>query len=153
MADQTRGKAGVTYEPAVSLHHDPLLGNVVRSSDVPGYSLAEVTGNPHDQGTGWALIGPSINGAAEFSGGIYTMGPGQVHPPHYHPVGPELYYIVTGSCLVQLDNDEFEVGSDTAIYIPEGSVHAVSTRPNESVTIFYVFALHPDTQKSTVWLE
>jgi quercetin dioxygenase-like cupin family protein len=146
-------KPSVTYEPAVAVRHDPLLGKVVRAADVRGYTLAEVTGNPNDQGIDWALIGPAINGAAEFSGGVYTMGPDQVHPPHFHPVGPELYYIVAGSCLVQVDNEEFEVGPETAIYIPESSVHAVRTRPGESVTIFYAFALRPDAMTSTVWLE
>ena len=132
MSDQTHEKTGVTYAPAVSLRHDPLLGNVVRLSDVPSHSLAEVTGNPNDQGTDWALIGPTINGAAAFSGGVYTMGPDRMHPAHYHPVGPELYYIVAGSCLVQLDDDELEVGPETAIYSPEGSVHAVRIRSRPS---------------------
>jgi putative monooxygenase len=133
--------------------HDPPLGKIVRVADRPSYRLDEVTGNPHDQGIDWALLGPRINGAREFSVGVYTMGPNQVHPRHFHPVGPEFYYIVSGSCLVRVDDEEVEAGPETAIYLPEGTVHGVRTRDGESVTILYGFDERSDAAKSTVWLE
>jgi quercetin dioxygenase-like cupin family protein len=147
------GTSEVTYPRDVVPRSDPLLGKVVRLADRPGLDMAAVTGNPHDQGTDWALLGPLINGAREFSVGVFTMTPNQVHPPHYHPVGPEFYYIVSGSCLVRVDDDEVEVGPETAIYLPEGTVHAVRTRDGETVTIFYGFDERADAAISTVWLE
>lgn len=143
----------VTYHPPVVRRHVPPLGKVVRVAEQPGYQIAELTGNPHDQGTDWALLGPEINGAPEFSLGLYKMMPNQVHPPHYHPVGPEFYYIVSGSCLVRVDYDEIAVGPETAIYLPEGTVHAVRTRPDESVTILYGYDLRAGAEITTVWLE
>ena len=85
------------------------------------------------------MTGPRVNGAPEFTIGIYKMGPNQVHPPHYHPVGAEFYYIVEGTCLVRVDDEKIEVGPEAAIYLPEGTVRAVWMRPDESVTIFYGF--------------
>ena len=149
----TTGTSEVTYPRDVVPRGDPLLGKVVRVADRPGHDMAAVTGNPHDQGTDWALLGPLINGAKEFSVGVFTMTPNQVHPPHYHPVGPEFYYVVSGSCLVRVDDDEVEVGPETAIYLPEGTVHAVRTRDGETVTIFYGFDERADAAISTVWLE
>jgi quercetin dioxygenase-like cupin family protein len=143
----------VTYTPTVIPRHDPPLGKIVRVADQPGYRLDELTGNPHDQGTDWELIGPEINGATEFAVGLYTMAPNQVHPPHYHPVGPEFYFVVSGTCLVRVDDEEVAVGPQTAIYLPEGTVHGVRTRDDESVTILYGFALRADAKKSTIWLE
>jgi putative monooxygenase len=147
------GTSEVTYARDVVPRADPLLGKIVRVADRPGYTLEEVTGNPHDQGTDWALLGPRINGAREFYVGVYTMGPDQIHPPHYHPVGPEFYYIISGSCVVRVDDEEAEVGPETAIYFPEGTIHGVRTREGETVTILYGFAVRPDAAISTVWLE
>jgi quercetin dioxygenase-like cupin family protein len=142
----------VTYQPWLPTF-EPLLGKVVRTTDVPAVPLARQSGNPHDEGTDWGLLGPWINGAAEFSVGVFTMEPNQTHPPHYHPIGPEFYYIAAGSCLVQVDDEMIEAGPEMAIYLPEGTVHAVWTRDGESVTIVYGFDERPDTRVTTVWLE
>lgn len=131
----------------------PLLGKVVNSSHVVGNDLAKVSGNPHDQGCDWGLMGPWVNGSTEFSAGVFKMSPDQVHPPHYHPHSPELYYIVAGSCLVQVDDTIHDVGPETAIYLPVGCVHAVWTRKNESVTIFYAFQEQPGVRVVSIWLE
>lgn len=142
----------VTYQAWHPTYDQP-LGKVVRTTDVASYELDTLSGNPHDQGADWALLGPSINGASEFSVGVFKMTPNQIHPPHYHPVGPEFYFIVAGSCLLQIDDEKREVGPETAIYLPEGTVHAVWTRDDESVTILYGFDERADARVTTVWLE
>ena len=147
------GTSEVTYPRVVVRRSEPLLGKIVRVADRPGYTLEEVTGNPHDQGTDWALLGPLINGAQEFFVGVFTMAPDQIHPAHYHPVGPEFHYIVSGSCVVRVDDEEVEVGPETAIYLPEGTVHGARTRPGETVTILYGFDQRADAEVSTVGLE
>jgi quercetin dioxygenase-like cupin family protein len=131
----------------------PLLGKIVNSSQVEGNDLAKISGNPHDQGYDWGLMGPWVNGSTEFSAGVFKMSPDQVHPPHYHPESPELYYIVDGSCLLQVDDTIHDVGPETAIYLPVGCVHAVWTRENESVTIFYAFHERPGVRVVSIWLE
>jgi putative monooxygenase len=146
------GPREVTY-PTWLPTYETKLGKIVRTSDVAGYSLDVISGNPRDEGTDWALLGSWINGAAEFAVGVFKMTANQTHPPHYHPVGPEFYYIVEGSCIVQVDDEMVEARPETAIYLPEGTVHAVWTREDEAVTILYGFAERPDAQISTVWLE
>lgn len=131
----------------------PLMGKVINASQVEGFDIEKLSGNPHDQGRDWGLMGPWVNAAAEFSAGIYKMSPNQVHPPHYHPESPELYYIVEGSCLVQVDDQIHDVGPETAIYLPINCVHAVWTRDDESVTIFYVFQEQPGVEVVSIWLE
>lgn len=151
-----QGSSGVTeviYRRPEVHQNSSLLRKVVRVAQQPGYPIAELTGNPNDQGTDWSLLGPKINGATEFSVGLYKMIPNQIHPPHYHPIGPEFYYIVSGSCLLRVDDEEIEVGAETAIYLPEGTVHAVRTRSGESVTILYGFDERADADVTTIWLE
>lgn len=132
---------------------DPPLGKVVRMADVPGHNLATLSGNPRDEGTDWGLLGPWINGAAEFSVGVFTMTPGQTHPPHYHPNNAEFYFIISGTCLLQVDAEMVEAEPGMAIYFPEGTVHAAWTRPDETVTILYGFDERPDSRVTSVWLE
>jgi quercetin dioxygenase-like cupin family protein len=55
--------------------------------------------------------------------------------------------------VVQVDDEEIEVGPETAIYLSEGTVHAVRTRPDESVTIFYGFDEQLDITITSVWLQ
>lgn len=132
---------------------EPPLGKVVRKANMPGYTLDRLSGNPGDEGTDWGLLGPWINGASEFSMGVFTMTPNQAHPPHYHPIGPEFYYIIAGTCLIQVDDEKLEIGPETALYFPEGTVHAVWTRADETVTILYAFAERAGARVTTVWLE
>ena len=143
----------VIYEGSVVRRWNPLLGHVVRAAEMPSHAIHELTGNPHDRGTDWALAGPTINGAAEFFLGLYKMAPNQIHPPHYHPVGPEFYYIVEGTCLVLVGDEWVHSGPETSIYLPQGMVHGVRTREHESVTILYGYDLGPDGEATTVWLE
>ncbi len=150
--DQAPPTREVTYQSWLPTFAPP-LGKIVRIADVPAHDLATLSGNPRDEGTDWGLIGPWINGASEFSVGVFTMTPNQTHPPHYHPIGPEFYYIVAGSCLLLVDQERHEVEAGTAAYLPEGTVHAVWTRDEESVTILYAFAERSETRVTTVWQE
>ncbi len=132
---------------------DPQPGKVVRKADMPGFALSRLSGNPADEGTDWGLIGPWINGVAEFSVGVFTMAPNQSHPPHYHPDNAEFYYVISGTCLIRVDDETIEVGPETALYFPAGSVHAVWTRADETATILYAFDERRDARVTSVWLE
>ncbi len=129
------------------------LRKVTRLSEEITEAVAEVSGHPGDQGTNCTLIARPVNGSEHFDVGIYRMGPNQYHPRHHHPAGAEFYFITEGSCLVTVDGEEHEAAAGTAIYLPEGTVHAVRTRPDESVTILYGFACGDFREAGTTWLE
>jgi quercetin dioxygenase-like cupin family protein len=126
---------------------------VVRLSDVPEFAVSEVTGHPPDQGRNWELIARAVNGSVDLNLGVYSMGPNQLHPPHYHPLKSEFYYILEGSCLVRVDDEEIEGTPGTAFYLPAGTVHAVRTRASEQMTLLYGFPCGDFREAGTVWLE
>jgi quercetin dioxygenase-like cupin family protein len=112
-----------------------------------------VQGHPDDKGTSWALIARYVNGAEEFDFGVYKLDPDEYHPRHYHPAAAEFYYIIEGSCLVTVDGEEVEARPGTAIYLPSGTVHAVRTRPGETMTMVYGFSCGDFRDAGTTWLE
>ncbi len=129
------------------------LRKVTRLQDAEAVNLAEVQGNPFDNGVIQTLIARYANGAEEFDFGVYRLAESEYHPLHFHPAGAELYYILDGSCLVTVDDETVEATSGTAIYLPAGTRHAVRTRLGETMTMVYCFSSGDFRDAGTIWLE
>jgi quercetin dioxygenase-like cupin family protein len=129
------------------------LRKVTRLADARWVDVVEGTGHPDDQGRYCQLIGAGTNGATDLGLGIYTLQPNEYHPRHYHSRGAEFYYVLEGSCLVTVDDEIVEATPGTAFYFPEGTVHAVRTRENESVSLLYGFDEGISENISVTWLE
>ena len=54
-----------------------------------------------------------------------TLLPGQATQRHYHRLSEEIYLIVEGGGLMEIDGEEREVGADEAILIPAGARHTL----------------------------
>jgi oxalate decarboxylase/phosphoglucose isomerase-like protein (cupin superfamily) len=80
-----------------------------------------------DQGTLWELIASYVNGATDFTFGIYRMEPHQTHAKHYHPAGTEFYYVLEGRASIIVDDEVVDAEAGTCVYLPAYTVHAIST--------------------------
>lgn len=129
------------------------LRKVTHLGEMKGIPLSEIQGHPLDKGTVWPLIARYVNGAEEFDFGVYSLDENEYHPRHYHPAAAELYYVVSGSCVVTVDGEHVESGPGTAIYLPPGTVHAVRTRAGETMTMVYAFSSGDFRDAGTTWLE
>jgi quercetin dioxygenase-like cupin family protein len=129
------------------------LRKVTRLSEEEFVDIAPSSGHPRDQGRDCELIGATTNGATDLALGVYTLQPNEYHPRHFHSRGAEFYYVLEGSCLVTVDDEIVEGTPGTAIYLPEGTIHAVRTRENESVTILYGFDEGILENITVTWLE
>lgn len=129
------------------------LRTVVRPSEVRCTPSRDATGHPGDDGEDCVLIGAHVNGAADLTLGVYRMGPNARHPRHFHARGTEFYYVLEGSCLITVGEETVEATPGTAVYLPEGTVHAVRTRDRESVAILYGFDEGIAEEVSVTWLE
>ncbi|HEX6349009.1 MAG TPA: dimethylsulfonioproprionate lyase family protein [Candidatus Dormibacteraeota bacterium] len=129
------------------------LRHVTRLAEEPGVRLAGIQGHPDDGGTFWALVARYVNGAEEFDFGVYALEPGEYHPRHFHPAGAEFYYILEGSGLVTIGDEDVEAAPGTAFYMPAGTVHAVRTRAGEKLTMVYGFSSGDFRDTGTTWLE
>lgn len=138
-----------------SLPAAPLL-HVTRLAEIDSEFMGDPSrpgGNTKDEGTNWTLIARYVNGAEEFEFGVYSLGPDQYHPKHFHPAGAEFYYITEGSCRVTVGTEEVEATPGTAIYIPPNTVHAVRTRADEHMTMVYGFSCGDFRDAGTTWVE
>ena len=129
------------------------LRKVTRLSEETFVDVVQATGHPDDQGRYCQLIGAGTNGATDLVLGVYTLQPNEYHPRHYHSRGAEFYYVLEGSCLITVDDEIVEATPGTAIYIPEGTVHAVRTRENEAVSILHGFDEGVSENIAVTWLE
>jgi mannose-6-phosphate isomerase-like protein (cupin superfamily) len=58
-----------------------------------------------------------------------TLAPGQSTQRHYHRLSEEIYLLVAGGGLMEVDGEECEVVADDAILIPAGAWHTLAAGP------------------------
>lgn len=70
-----------------------------------------------------------------------TPGHGGAHPAPYD----EAYYILRGQGLMEFDGgaDSYEVGPDTAIFIPGGTVHKITNTGTEDLEFLTIWPVAP----------
>ncbi|PZQ95646.1 MAG: cupin [Cereibacter sphaeroides] len=90
-------------------------------------------------------VGPSVNGAERFSGGLVTVEPGGGHARHNHPGAEEIILVISGTGE-QMVEDEIgvpmtePVGPGCTIYVPEGRFHSTLNTGKERMTLFVVYS-------------
>lgn len=90
-------------------------------------------------------VGPEVNGAKQFSGGVVYLPPGQGHTRHNHPGSEEIIFIIkgTGEQMVEDQNgtpDTRTVKAGCTIFIPESRFHSTRNTGTEPMEIFVVYA-------------
>jgi len=64
-----------------------------------------------------------------------TVPPGVITQLHYHPKTEEIYYILSGSGLMEIDGQTRPVGPGDAIAIPPGRKHRIHN-PSQTDLVF-----------------
>lgn len=61
--------------------------------------------------------------------------------PHFHKVSGEIYYIISGQGIIEVENSQYKAKKDRLIYIPANSVHALeNTSKFKSLDVLCVSA-------------
>lgn len=90
-------------------------------------------------------VGPEVNGANRFSGGIVTVAPGGGHTRHNHPGAEETILVMSGRGTQMVEDDHgtpitAEVTPGTTIYVPESRYHSTLNTGTEPMTLFVVYS-------------
>ena len=128
------------------------MRKVIRLQEEPEVDVAKISGHPRDSGMVRELIASYVNGSLDFSVGIHQMQPGQYHPRHMHPAGAEFYYVIDGSCVITVDDEEVQASAGTAIYLPKRTVHAIRTS-DTGMQLLWAFDKPDFRDAGTTWLE
>ncbi|MGC5331157.1 dimethylsulfonioproprionate lyase family protein [Micromonospora sp. DT62] len=123
--------------------------------DELGYELiSALNHNPDDEGLVHRLVDRQLTDdpECEFLTGVYRMEPGMKHPLHLHADSAEFYYVLSGTALFTVADEQFEAGPGTAMYIPANVGHAIETSSADSMELLYSFST-PDLRGiGTRWL-
>lgn len=73
---------------------------------------------------------------------IEFLSPGEKMFPHYHKDKGELYYIINESGKIWIENENFKLEEECAIYVPLGSVYTLENESNKEMKVLRVSPPH-----------
>jgi len=105
----------------------------------------QVTAYGFDWGQLALTVGPGVNGATRFSGGIVTVHPGMGHARHNHPGAEEIILVMAGSGTQMVEDADgtpvtTPVTPGCTIFVPESRFHATQNTGAGPMTLFVVYA-------------
>jgi len=106
-----------------------------------------ITGELHGGvGTFRVLIDREICGARNFSLLLNVTNPNVVGEEHSHEE-EHAFYILEGEGIMELDNQRYQVGPGTAIFVPPGVSHNLSCSSDVPIRYIVVYAPPGPEQK------
>ncbi len=83
-------------------------------------------------------LGRHIPSAVLWSFGVATVNPGGEIAAHAHYDREELFFIQSGTGLLETDQERVEVPAGTAIWFPPGCRHRLGNAGHEPVVVIFV---------------
>jgi len=89
-------------------------------------------------------MGKSTVAQGEFLfAGLNAFEPGQEHPPHAHQGQDKLYFILEGSGMVRIGDQEEELSAGDAAFAPSGVVHSIRNSGSARLVVLAILAPPP----------
>lgn len=90
--------------------------------------------NPQGE-TVYELIGSSVNSGQAFahSVAVIVIPPGCSSQQHYHKVGEETYYILSGNAKMIIDGQEYKLSTGQACFIQPYEHHQITNNGKENL--------------------
>ncbi len=90
-------------------------------------------------------VGPEVNGATRFSGGVVDLPPGQGHSRHNHPGAEEIIFVISGEGEQMVETALGEpvtqkVSAGCTIFVPESRFHSTRNTGAGPMQLFVVYA-------------
>lgn len=90
-------------------------------------------------------VGPEVNGARTFSGGVVDLPSGQGHARHNHPGSEEIIFVISGAGEQMVEDEAGnpvvrQVGPGCTIFIPESRFHSTLNTGAGPMQLFVVYS-------------
>ncbi|UXN67421.1 cupin domain-containing protein (plasmid) [Phyllobacterium sp. A18/5-2] len=90
-------------------------------------------------------VGPEVNGASRFSGGVVDLPSGEGHARHNHPGAEEIIFVISGEGEQMVEDENgnpitTKVGPRCTIYVPESRFHSTKNTGAEPMQLFVVYS-------------
>jgi quercetin dioxygenase-like cupin family protein len=70
----------------------------------------------------------------------YELAPGSGTVEHRHLRSGELFFVLTGTAVFDVDGEEYEAASGSTLWVPPGAAHRISNLTSAPVTMLGAFA-------------
>lgn len=105
----------------------------------------DVNGYGFDWGKLAVTVGPTVNNAERFSGGVVDLPSGEGHARHNHPGAEEIIFVISGEGEQMVEDEAGnpivkKVGPGCTIYIPESRFHATKNTSDAPMQLFVVYS-------------
>lgn len=89
------------------------------------------------------LIGPDSCGANDMATGLWWLAPGHQSEPDIHPDAPEVYFVVAGEGILELEEERYPVKQGMTVYIPAGVKHQTFNTGTQELCYYFFFSPIP----------
>ena len=111
--------------------------NFVRPQDVDAFGF--------DWGRLSLTVGPEVNGAKQFSGGVVDLPSGKGHTRHSHPGAEEIIFVISGEGEQMVEDPQgrpvtVKVGPGSTVFVPESRFHSTLNTGVGPMQLFVVYS-------------
>jgi oxalate decarboxylase/phosphoglucose isomerase-like protein (cupin superfamily) len=111
--------------------------NFVRPADVSAFGF--------DWGRLTLTVGPEVNGATQFSGGVVDLPAGKGHSRHNHPGAEEIIFVISGEGEQMVEDPAGtpivqRVGPGGTVFVPESRFHSTLNTGSGPMQLFVVYS-------------
>ena len=90
-------------------------------------------------------VGPEVNGAGRFSGGVVNVEPGEGHARHNHTGAEEIIFVISGHGEQMVEDEDGnpvtrKVGPGCTVYVPESRYHSTLNTGDDPMQLFVVYS-------------
>lgn len=112
-------------------------GNFVYPADVDAFGF--------DWGRLALTVGPEVNGARTFSGGVVDLPSGQGHSRHNHPGSEEIIFVISGNGEQMVEDEAGnpvvqQVGPGCTVFVPDSRFHSTLNTGFGPMQLFVVYS-------------
>lgn len=105
----------------------------------------DVDGFGFDWGRLSLTVGPEVNNAQRFSGGVVDLPSGQGHTRHNHPGAEEIIFVISGEGEQMVEDEAgnpvtAKVSAGCTIYVPESRFHSTLNTGAGPMQLFVVYS-------------
>ena len=90
-------------------------------------------------------VGPEVNGAGTFSGGVVDLPSGQGHTRHNHPGSEEIIFVISGEGEQMVEDEAGnpvtkKVSAGCTVFIPDSRFHSTLNTGSGPMQLFVVYS-------------
>ena len=116
---------------------ETMMGNFVYPQDVDAFGF--------DWGRLSLTVGPDVNGAKTFSGGVVDLPSAKGHTRHNHPGSEEIIFVISGAGEQMVEDEQGvpvikAVGPGCTVFVPESRFHSTLNTGAVPMQLFVVYS-------------